>query len=236
MRPAIFFLLLLFSFHHANAQFRLNASSSLDENETAYTGMSYEQKSQVRKLYQHNRGIILGYQRGVSNLIELGGEAHWRKMSLRKPRITGANINMEYDFINHVVGYKAGMWMKQGRINFTYGANLAYFTDFKGNHRYGINPAIGFRLAGFHLINGYNITTGDAELDEINTLYLSLRYYFPLENKFTWDRKTQRKIKQKRKEKEERREERRNRRNNGKEKEEEPKGLWNKVKEKFKKS
>jgi hypothetical protein len=80
--------------------------------------------------------------------------------------------------------------MKRGRINFTYGANLAYFNDFHSHSRYGINPAVGFRLMGFHLINGYNILAGNKEeFNKVNTLYITLRYYFPLENKFEWDKK-----------------------------------------------
>jgi hypothetical protein len=109
---------------------------------------------------------------------------------------------MEYNFRNHVVGYKAGLWMKRSRINFTYGGNVVYFSNFKGLQRYGVGPSIGFRLAGFHLINGYNFLAGDKELEGANTLYMSLRYYFPIKNKFTWDRKTMMKKKQKRKERE----------------------------------
>ncbi|MEP7254074.1 MAG: hypothetical protein ABI683_16885, partial [Ginsengibacter sp.] len=37
-----------------------------------------------RKLYQRNTGIIIGLQRGKSTSLELGGEAHWRKISLLK--------------------------------------------------------------------------------------------------------------------------------------------------------
>ena len=122
----------------------------------------------IPKLYQRNMGVVLGLQKGAQTFIEFGGEAHWRKISLRKPRITGATVSMEYNFGDHVVGYKAGGWMKQGRINFTYGANLVYFTDFKGLSQYGVNPAIGFRLAGFHLINGFNILAGDSELEGHN--------------------------------------------------------------------
>jgi hypothetical protein len=153
-----------------------------------------------RKLFQRNHGVIIGLQRGRSTAIELGGEAHWRKLALKKPHIIGATGNMEYNFGDHVIGYKAGVWAKQGRINFTYGANVGYFTNFKGLHRYSAGPAIGFRFAGFHLINGYNFLGGDKELDKVNTLHMTLRYYFPLENKFTWDRKTMKKKKQRRKE------------------------------------
>jgi hypothetical protein len=48
---------------------------------------------------------------------------------------------------------------------------------------------------------------GDKDL-KVNTLYTSLRYYFPVDNKFTWDRKTRKKKAEKQEEKERRKEER----------------------------
>jgi len=155
-----------------------------------------------RKLYQHNHGAIAGLQRGAGSAVELGYEAHWRKISLFNPHIIGASTNLEYNVSDNVIGYKAGFWMKRGRINLTYGGNLVYFTDFQGNHRYGLGPSVGFRLAGFHLINGLNILAGDKELEGANTLHMSLRYYFPRHNQFTWDKQTRKKKEQKRKAKE----------------------------------
>ncbi len=49
----------------------------------------------------------------------------------------------------------------------------------------------------------------------MNTLYMTLRYYFPLENKFTWDRKT---MKKKEKRKKERLKEKEQRKKDNKEK------------------
>ena len=93
--------------------------------------------------------------------------------------------------------------MKRSQINLTYGANVSYYTNFKG-HRQSIDPAVGFRLAGFHLVNGYNLHTGDKHDEggtpvEVNTLYISLQYYFPVQNKFIWDGKTMKKKKERRK-------------------------------------
>lgn len=99
---------------------------------------------------------------------------------------------MEYNFKHNVLGYKFGGWMKKGRINFTYGVNLCYFTDFEG-HRLGGGPAIGFRLIGFHLVNGYNFTFGSHELEHFNRLYVSIRYYIPLENKIKFKKKNKNK-------------------------------------------
>ncbi|MEI6950013.1 hypothetical protein V9K67_22700 [Paraflavisolibacter sp. H34] len=183
-----------------------------------------------RKLYQRNKGAIIGLQKGSSTFFEMGVEAHWRKLALTKPIITGATANLEYNFGNHILGYKAGLWRKRGRINLTYGANIAYFTDFDGNHKYGINPAVGFRFLGFHLINGVNLLVGDKELDKVNTLYLSLRYYFPIENKFTWDRKTMRKKEKARKERAKAKEKKRKERE---ERMEENPTLWDRVRKPF---
>lgn len=164
-----------------------------------------------RKLFQRNTGVIVGLQKGNSTLFEFGGEAHWRKISLLKPYLIGATANMEYNFADHVLGYKAGLWMKRGRINLTYGANAGYFTNFNKEHRFGFGPSVGFRFLGLHIINGYtflskdnisnNIKNGSTSVP-VNTLYMSLRYYFPVENKFSWDRQTLKKKKARKKERE----------------------------------
>lgn len=176
---------------------------------------SVETSPYKKKLYQHNYGAILGMQRGAVTSIELGAEAHWRKLSLFHPRIIGATTNFNYNFGHHVIGYQAGAWMKHGRVNLTYGANILYYSNFKGLNQYGLGPAVGFRLAGFHLINGYNFLAGDKELEGANSLYITLRYYFPVENKFTWDRKTMKKKKERKREKEKRKEQREKEKENG---------------------
>lgn len=162
-------------------------------------------KRSPKKLIQKNHGAIIGLQKGGGTALELGYEAHWRKMSLSNPAIYGATTNMEYDVSNNLVGYRAGMWMKRGRVNLTYGGNLVYFNDLDGHHKYGIAPSVGFRLAGFHFLNSYNLLAGDDAV-KANTLTVSMRYYFPVENKFTWDRKTLKRKKQRQKEKEKRKE------------------------------
>lgn len=166
-----------------------------------------------RKLFQRNTGMIAGIQRGKYTNIELGAEAHWRKISLFNPRVIGATANLEYNLANNVLGYTAGVWTKKGRINLTYGGNINYFTDFNEGHRFGFGPAVGFRFFGFHVLNGYTFFTGDGEKTELpafpaNNFYMSIRYYFPVENKFTWDRQTMKKKKQRKKERARRKRER----------------------------
>jgi hypothetical protein len=218
----IFCLLLIFCL-----PFLLNAQlawrPSVISESDFYTNYNYQAPFK-KKLFQHNTGAILGMQRGGITAIELGAEAHWRKLSLTHPSIIGATANFNYNFGRHVVGYQAGMWMKHGRVNLTYGGNLVYYSNFKGLNRFGAGPAVGFRLAGFHLINGYNFLAGDKELDGANTLYITLRYYFPVENKFTWDKKTMRKKKERKSEKEKKKKQRQDEKENG-----EKKTFWEKL-------
>ena len=202
----------------------LSARAQIEENAhtTAFTSpdLSPALAAPPRKLFQRNTGMILGWQRGRYSAIELGVEAHWRKISLAKPHIIGASGNMEYNFGNNVLGYKAGVWMKRGRINLTYGANFSYFTNFKEGHRFGAGPSVGFRLLGFHLINGFNILTADKFANSenpvaANSLYVTLRYYFPVQNRFVWDRQTRLRKKERQKAREERKKEKEERSEKG---------------------
>jgi hypothetical protein len=158
-----------------------------------------------RKLFQRNTGMIIGVQRGKYTSIELGGEAHWRKISLLKPHIIGATANLSYNLGNNVLGYHAGIWKKQGHINLTYGADVSYFTDFNNRRSFGIGPSVGFRFFGLHLVNGFTFLTNNYSKGEVaplpvNTFYMSLRYYFPVKNEFTWDRQTMKKKRARKKE------------------------------------
>lgn len=205
MKTIYYFLVLCFSLKAAaqsnSVKARLLSPFQSDADES-------KKRSSKKKLFQRNQGAIVGLQRGAATAIELGGEAHWRKLSLFNPQIVGASTNLEYNFGGHVLGYKAGMWMKRGRVNLTYGGNVVYFTDFNGLQRYGLGPSVGFRFLGFHLINGYNFLAGDKELKQANTLHMTLRYYFPVQNKFTWDRQTLKRKEQRREERAERKEQR----------------------------
>ncbi|HTF80832.1 MAG TPA: hypothetical protein VL947_03870 [Cytophagales bacterium] len=128
-------------------------------------------------------GMIGGLERGKYTFLELGLEAHWKKFKLRKAPTIALNANMEYNFLYNILGYNSCFWFKIGRVNLTYGLNLNYITDFD-RARYGLGPQIGFRLLGFHLVNGYNFYPwGDAEVKANNTFYIGLRYYFPLDAK-----------------------------------------------------
>jgi hypothetical protein len=215
----VFFVVLFVSISAlSTAQMALNIVDYNAINQPAYnyTTSNISTAESRKKLYQRNVGVILGLQKGKNTAIELGGEAHWRKMSLAHPSIIGATANMEYNLGSNILGYKAGIWRKKGRINFTYGANVSYYTNFDGGSRWGVGPSVGFRILGLHLVNGVTLLTKDNGTPEkpvnVNPLYLSIRYYVPVENKFTWDRKTMKKKRERRREREDKKREREERR------------------------
>jgi hypothetical protein len=166
------FSLVLISITSSFAQLRYEGRTKLPLNL-----QSPEFKIQARSYV-----FLIGIQRGKYTFLELGAEKHWTKVRLIHQRTYALGGNMEYNFGKNVLGYKISAWTKVGRLNFTYGVNLCYFTDFD-HSRYGAGPAIGFRLLGFHLINGYNFTFGNSELVNYNKLYITLRYNFPLDKK-----------------------------------------------------
>lgn len=129
-------------------------------------------------------GMIGGVERGKFTFIELGVEQHFKKFKLRRSPTFALNANMEYNFGHNILGYNAGAWLKIGRVNLTYGFTVNYITDFE-KYRYGLGPQIGFRLLGFQFLSGYNILFGNKELQNVNTLYVGLRFFFPIRSKTT---------------------------------------------------
>ncbi len=153
----------------------------------------YRQEELRAKLHQRNFGAILGVQRGKYTFFEFGAEHHWRTISLTNPRIYALGANAAYNFGHNSMAYNAFFWHKRGRVNLTYGLNLIYLTNFE-NDRFGGGPMVGFRLLGFHLNTGYNFLTKDKTIEQeevakANPMYISLRYYFPVDNKFKWAKK-----------------------------------------------
>ena len=139
------------------------------------------------RIFTRSYGFLLGVQGGKYTFVEMGVESHWRKIALTKPRLLGLCANVEYNFGFNTLGYKAGVFHKVGRINFTYGLNVNYYTNFE-HGKFGLGPAIGFKLLGFHLLNGYNFMFGRSEFKEYNTLYVAIRYFFPLKSKIKFER------------------------------------------------
>ncbi len=128
------------------------------------------------KLSRTKYGMLLGYQQGKYTGAELGVEFQWKEVKLKKPLTIAGAINMEYHFDARVLGYKIGPWVKFGRMDFTYGVNMVAFSDFE-HWRIGFQPALGFKLVGFHFLTGYNFAYGPSAFEEYNKLHVSARYF-----------------------------------------------------------
>ena len=103
-------------------------------------------------------GLLIGVQKGKYFGIELGMERQWKEIKLKKPRTFAIAATGEYQFQANTLGFKVRPSWKFGRADFTYGFNATVLSDFEYN-KFGISPAIGFKLLGFHLLASYNITS-----------------------------------------------------------------------------
>ncbi|MCP4521768.1 MAG: hypothetical protein GY827_08790 [Cytophagales bacterium] len=140
-------------------------------------GINMDMRLQKLRIYTQKTGMLLGLQQGKYNFLELGLEHQWKKIKIKKTFTYAVKGNLEYNPFQNVLGYKLGGWTRQGRIALTYGTNFCYFTDFD-NEDTGITPAIGLKFLGFHFENGYNIIFGKKTVEDSNSIYISLRYFF----------------------------------------------------------
>lgn len=120
-------------------------------------------------------GPFIGIQRGRYTVLELGAERQWKRLKLVKPITHAALIGMHYNFLHNVIGADMGYWFKIGRLNFTYGANLVYRSNFDVNS-FGFAPVIGYKIFQFHLQAGYHFLTKPKYEFETNKLFVSLRF------------------------------------------------------------
>ncbi|MDX1651003.1 MAG: hypothetical protein R3277_00815 [Brumimicrobium sp.] len=120
-------------------------------------------------------GPYFGIQQGKYTLAELGGEMIFKNIKIRKPKTNAFHVGGDYNLTQNVLGFSAGYWLKRGRFNFTYGADLVYRTNFD-EHRVGIAPVLGYRIFGFHVRAGYNFLTPSTAFSQINGLFIGLRF------------------------------------------------------------
>src|SRR2546423_696163 len=105
MKKLFYFIPILFStklyaqYSEQNALQSESLMTTVEESGTPILG---------KTLYQRNRGTVIGIQRGAVTAIDMGVEAHWRKLSLFNPNILGATANLNYNFGHNVIGYQAG--------------------------------------------------------------------------------------------------------------------------------
>lgn len=140
-------------------------------------------------------GLIIGYQQGQFSGVELGMERQWKQLKLKKPRTLAVTANAEYLFQTNNLAFRAGPWVKFGRMDFTYGADLLVASDFE-NTRIGASPNIGFKLIGFHVLAGYNFISQRDSFNH-NSLHLSIRYFLSKSRSFDIERSNKKKKKKK---------------------------------------
>ena len=139
-------------------------------------------KKDKLKLYQSSRGIMLGYERGRVDMLQLGYHYNWKKIRLQKPVIHATEAYLDISPFEGVYGARAAYWQRQGRLKFTYGANLGYFTNFRES-TLAIGPSVGIRILGIHGQAGYNLLSNPNV--EANRLYVSLSVFFPQHTKIS---------------------------------------------------
>lgn len=140
-------------------------------------GVYAELIPQPLKINLHKFGPYIGLQRGAYTSIEFGAEYQLKKMAWLKPTTHAAHFGFNYNLYHNVLGYDIGYWMKKGRFNLSYGANLIYRTDYKKN-AVGFTPLIGFKFSQLHLQTGYNLLMTTTPPKAVNGFFISLRFVF----------------------------------------------------------
>lgn len=163
----LLFLLLSFTCH---AQWPFNKDK--DEKE----------KKDKLKLYQSSRGVLVGYERGRVDMIQLGYHYNWKKIRLQKPVIHATEAYFDLAPFEGIVGARVAYWQRQGRLKFTYGGHAGFFTDFNES-TFSLGPSVGFRLLGFHGQLGYNLLSNPDV--NANRLYASLSFFIPTHTKLS---------------------------------------------------
>ncbi|MBI1836224.1 MAG: hypothetical protein HYR91_03055 [Flavobacteriia bacterium] len=120
-------------------------------------------------------GPYIGIQKGKYTNLEIGLERQWKAVKLIKPVTNALHLGINYNLTNNVLGYEMGYWCKVGRLNFTYGGNLLFMTNFSQN-RIGFTPVIGYKILGFHLQTGCNLLTYNKNFQNVNTFFVALKF------------------------------------------------------------
>lgn len=150
----------------------------LDANAQLFGKRDEKEKKERRRFYQSTNGLLVGYERGRNDFLQLGYSYNWKKISLKKAVTRSADGFVEYNFWENVLGAKVAYWQRHGNLNWTYGLHGGYFTNFN-QISLSVGPSVGFRILGFHGQAGYNFLLNNRRDIEANRLYLSVNYLIP---------------------------------------------------------
>ena len=138
------------------------------------------------KLKLIKTGPFLGVEQGKYLNANFGVERQWQQIKLANPHTNAINLQFDYNLKQNQMGSQIGYWYKAGRLNLTYGARIAWHTDFDSHHLFGFAPNVGYKFLQGHFQLGVNIQQKSNYVVG-NTFYASLRWVFINERKF--DRK-----------------------------------------------
>lgn len=136
--------------------------------------LKHEFKIKDLSLISKKKGIYIGYERGLYDVVGFGGELQRKKMAIKGAKIDAFSLGFNYNFKNNILGYDFSYWHKDGIIGLTYGADVVAISDFKA-FNFGVSPTIGFRFSGFHLQTGYKFMAKKSGLNS-NNLFIRLRF------------------------------------------------------------
>lgn len=145
----------------------------------------FDQKKKKPLLSVRKTGPYIGIQQGKYRQLEFGAEMQFKQVKLVKPKTHAINMGFDYNFFENVLGYSAGYWCKKGRLDLTYGANIAFRSNFTQT-RFGIAPVIGYKFLPLHLQTGYMFLTPSKDFINTNQLFISLRFVLINDRDFNW--------------------------------------------------
>lgn len=131
-----------------------------------------ESKMNIRKT-----GPFIGVEQGKYFNANFGVERQWADLKLIKPHTHALNLQFDYNFTQNQMGSQIGYWFKTGRMNLTYGARVAWHTDFEDHHLFSFSPNVGYKLLQAHFQLGVNLQER-SDFVVGNTFYASLRWVF----------------------------------------------------------
>lgn len=156
--------------------------------------LSAQKKNKKPWLDPHVRkmGPYFGIQQGEFTVGEIGMELQFKDIRLVKTKTNVFHLGAQYNIPNNVLGFNGGYYHKPGRVDLTYGIDVAVRSNFS-EERYGVSPVIGYKLFGFHLRVGYMFLTPSTTFIKTNELFINLRFTIINNRNFKWNRRKKKK-------------------------------------------
>lgn len=133
-------------------------------------------------------GPYFGIQQGRFTVGEIGMEAQFKSLKIKRPKTHGVHLGLGYNIPNNSMQINTGYWHKPSRFDLTYGVDFGMRSNFEVN-RFGIAPVVGYKIFGFHLRAGYMFLTRSTTFTETNTLFINLRFILVNRRNFSLNRR-----------------------------------------------